>query len=327
MSQVLNKFSMQVFGSLPPSQLYARTARWIPGDNIRFASDNVSLASRTSRPSIHRARVASIRFIVESEDPELVNDFARVVLSEESDASDPETGIDGLAAFGQPGGSSTRLRREHISAENHCADEAADLDDDGDDDEEYLSAQDKTFQAHRDSHDLDDGSAEDAYRSSMDTDSSQPAATKLRNDFHTRLRLLGTSPSSPPSGMDLLQQRFDRSKTRKNRDSVLSGVTAHSSAGSAYAVDGYGKPQRSQSRASHSTSAGNGTPRSSMDSVRIQFRRAHKLATVFGTTRGEVFNRVLDDIEADIAEADDEEIDEEEKREIIESVAALRASL
>jgi ribosome maturation protein Sdo1 len=64
-----------------------------------------------------------------------------------------------------------------------------------------------------------------------------------------------------------------------------------------------------------------------MESVRLQFRRAHKLATVFGTTRGEVFNRVLDDIEADIAEADDEDMDEEEKKEIIESVTALRASL
>lgn len=294
----------------------------MPGDNNRFASDNVSLTSKISRTSIHRARVASIRFIVESEDPELVNDFARVVLSEESDTSDSENGIDGLTAFGQPGGSSTRPRTGHVSAEEHCVDAIPGIEDDGDDDEEYLSARDKTFTDHNDGH-----YAEDAYRSSMDTNSSQPSATKVTNDLHTRLGLLGTSPSSHTSGMDLLQQRFDKAKSRKNRDSVLSGVTAHSSAGSAYAVDGYGKPQRSHSRASHTTSAGNGTPRSSMDSVRIQFRRAHKLATVFGTTRGEVFNRVLDDIEADIAEADDEEMDEEEKREIIESVAALRASL
>lgn len=68
--------------------------------------------------------------------------------------------------------------------------------------------------------------------------------------------------------------------------------------------------------------------RSSMESVRIQFRRAHKLAHLFGTTRGEVFNKVLDDIVADLEElTEDEELDEEEKREVLENVAALRAAL
>jgi hypothetical protein len=65
-----------------------------------------------------------------------------------------------------------------------------------------------------------------------------------------------------------------------------------------------------------------------MDSVRIQFKRAHKLAHMFGTTRGEVFNRVLDDIVADIQELDeDEELSDTERREVLENVAALRAAL
>ncbi|KAK9897133.1 hypothetical protein P389DRAFT_194768 [Cystobasidium minutum MCA 4210] len=324
----------QVFGSLPPAQLYSRSARWVPGASNRFASDNVSLSSRVSRSSIHRARVASIRFIAESQDPELVEDFARVVLSEESDASDVESGMASLAAFAQQGSAAARnagLEREYKMADHpHILGDDADSEDDADreEEEEYLSGPaDKTFTEQAAERVQKDALAQDAYRSSIDTDGSHPSAGKISSDLHSSVGILGSSPGSGPSGTDLLHQRFDRGKSRKNRDSVLSGVTAHSSTGSAYAVDRYGRPQRSHSRASHTTSAGNGTPRSSMDSVRIQFKRAHKLATVFGTTRGEVFHRVLDDIEADIAEADDEEMDEDDRREIIESVAALRASL
>lgn len=250
-----------------------------------------------------------------------------MVLSEESDASDIENASEGLNSFDLDLAARRRLA-SRMKSEAPAADVGDDPEDIDGDHEELLGNQaDRTIRDRGHSFESEVQSPGDVSRSSIDTSSSQPGAgSRLAKDLQARLGLFGSSPSSPPTGMDLLNQRFDRSKTRKGRDSVLSAVTAHSSAGSAYAVDGYGRPQRSQSRASHNTSAA-GTPRSSMESVRLQFRRAHKLATVFGTTRGEVFNRVLDDIEADIAEADDEDMDEEEKKEIIESVTALRASL
>lgn len=285
----------------------------------------MSIISRTSKTSIHRARIASLRYIAESEDPELVQDFARVVLSEESDASDIENAGEGLEAFGN---SNVSRKREVLSRRLDSASIEDDSDEDDGDHSEYMSTKaDKTFTTSSKSHESENIDTAPAGRMSIDTESSQLSHGKLPNDLQARLALFGSSPGSPPTSLDLMHQRFDRSKSRKGRDSVLSGATAHSNAGSAYAVDAFGRPQRSHSRTSHTTSTGAGTPRSSMDSVRIQFRRAHKLATVFGTTRGEVFNRVLDDIEADIAEADDEEMDEEEKKEIIESVTALRASL
>jgi len=78
----------------------------------------------------------------------------------------------------------------------------------------------------------------------------------------------------------------------------------------------------------YAINSANASTRTSMESVRLHFRRAHKLARVFGTTKGEIFNSVLDAIEADIAELDeDEELDEEERRDVLEGVAALRASL
>lgn len=276
--------------------------------------DNLSLRSRASVGSTQRARLASIRFIAESEDPDLVQDFAKVVLSEDSDASDAESGTGVLASFD---GDIESTRRGSVRASGKLA-AAEQTDGNQRDNEELLRGHEDKALEHR------GPSFESLARSSLDTSPSHAPGSRHANDLQTRLALLGTSPNSPPSSMNLFNQRYDKSKSRKGRDSVLSAVTAHSSTGSAYAVDGYG---RSQSRASHATSAGAGTSRSSMDSVRIQFKRAHKLATVFGTTRGEVFNRVLDDIEADIAEAGEDEMDEQERKEIIESVAALRASL
>lgn len=315
--------SLQVFGSLPPAQLYARRNKWQARVDGDVASDNLSLRSKVSRSSLHRARIASIRFIAESEDPNLVEDFARVVLSQESDASDTENAAMKMDSFSSEAASQRRKTSQAPRSEAEASDSSDDPDNEGEGNEELLSCPvDKTVADRQPSFESETRSAGYASRSSEDTGSS--SAPHLANDLGTRL---GLNMSSSPSGTDLFHQRYDRSKARKGRDSVLSAVTAQSSTGSAYLVDHYGRPQRSQSRASHATSADGGTSRSSMDSVRLQFRRAHKLATVFGTTRGEVFNRVLDDIEADIAEADDEEIDEEERKEIIESVTALRASL
>lgn len=313
---------LQVFGSLPPAQLYARMNKWVPRQDD-FASDNLSVRSKVSRGSLQRARIASIRFIAESEDPDLVEDFARVVLSQESDASDVENAAVGLSSLVD----NAAFEMRHASqARRDRADAAADSDDpehEEEGSEELLGVQaDKSITDRQPSFDSETRSTGDHSRSSRDTGSSH--ALHQANDLHIRL---GLSGASSPAGTDLFNQRYDRSKVRKTRDSILSAATAHSSVGSAYVVDPFGRPQRSHSRASPSTSVEGGTPRSSMDSVRLQFKRAHKLATVFGTTRGEVFNRVLDDIEADIAEADDEEMDEEERKEIIESVTALRASL
>lgn len=87
--------------------------------------------------------------------------------------------------------------------------------------------------------------------------------------------------------------------------------------------------------------------RGSMESVRLHVKRAHKLARVLGTTKSEILNSVLDVIEADIAELDEEDengegvggsgseedhedgrkMDAQERKELLDGVAALRAEL
>lgn len=253
-----------------------------------------------------------------------MQDFARVVLSEESDASDMES-LPRASLFdnGIATGRARALQAGKVqTSAGKTSDDPVSVEERS---EELHDLRGKTTVAERQAS-FESGcrSAGDASRLSAETSSSRTPG--LAKDLHLRLGL-NSSPNSLTSGTNLFNQRYDPSQARKGRDSVLSAVTAQSSIGSAYVVDNYGRPKRSQSRTSHATSAEDGTPRSSMDSVRLQFRRAHKLATVFGTTRGEVFNRVLDDIEADIAEADDEDMDEDERKEIIESVTALRASL
>jgi hypothetical protein len=264
-----------------------------------------------------------LRYIAESGDPDLIDDFAKVVLSDGSEQSDEDSSTS--RAMPKQPRSPSRRRPAAKRAESHLRSSESEP-------EEALQHEESNAytvrQASSDGDELRPSEDKGGSRSSYETGTSLShlSGSSIKGDLQSRL--LGSSPHSASGGQEILRQQYGgKHTTQQKRDSVISGVTAQSSTGSAYAVDGFGRPQRSLSRASHATSGGGGTPRSSMESVRIQFRRAHKLATVFGTTRGEVFNRVLDDIEADIAEADDEDLDEEEKKEIIESVTALRASL
>lgn len=51
-------------------------------------------------------------------------------------------------------------------------------------------------------------------------------------------------------------------------------------------------------------------------------RKAQKLSSFFGTTKGEVWKRLLDDI--GVAVEEDEALEEEERKEVLESLERLR---
>lgn len=270
-------------------------------------------SSSTATSSLYRRSVASLRYIAESGDRDLLDDLARVVMAEEGEeealregngqaghaddsvqgdvsSTDDELGLPLIAAAGSQVEPPTRQGKTSYGSTT-------------DEDESLLGGG----------------------RSSIDTTASLPAGFAYPSTS-ARLR------SHPQLAHLYNPQRGSRGGTasRAGRDSAMSGVTVHSSADSAFDI---GSP-RSYSRASSSAGddanplAGAGVNgRSSMESVRIHFRRAHKLARVLGTTRGEVFNKVLDDIEADLAEDENEELDPLERRDILENVAALRASL
>jgi nitrogenase molybdenum-iron protein alpha/beta subunit len=61
---------------------------------------------------------------------------------------------------------------------------------------------------------------------------------------------------------------------------------------------------------------------SSSSSSQAAVRKAQKLSSFFGTTKGEVWKRLLDDIAGAVAE--DEELEDEERREVLESLEKLR---
>lgn len=303
---------IKVFGSLPPAQLYDRPKKKVTARNDRSVPDNASLRSRTSRSSMYRERIASLKFIAESDDAQLLNDFAKVVLSEEVETSESELVLP----------TSEPSRQEAFDRENNIS--KYEVERGG----EHVSR--NTSETRPSSFETQLDAALNRGQGSEETGTtpSRPSVSSCNDPVRGRFDLFGTSPASTQSLQEHLRHpRTKRNVLRRGTESILSAETMHSSIGSAYALDEYGDPQRSVSRASYTTSLEAGTPRSSMESVRIQFRRAHKLAHVFGTTRGEIFNRVLDDIEADIAEADEEELDEEDRLEIKESVAALRQAL
>ena len=181
-------------------------------------------------------------------------------------------------------------------------------------------------------HDYDDGGSTQGDVSSTDDEGASAVRMKNKhlavhhNPNLTRLSGETDSTGSLSTNYDVFDTHFSfseasgrhdylRIQTRAaGRDSVLSGQTINSSLESAFDMTS----RRSISRASS---------RSSIESVRLQFKRAHKLAQVFGTTRGEVFKRVLDDIVADIQELDeDEELSESERRDVLYNVAALRTA-
>ncbi|KAL8291617.1 hypothetical protein RQP46_001875 [Phenoliferia psychrophenolica] len=62
--------------------------------------------------------------------------------------------------------------------------------------------------------------------------------------------------------------------------------------------------------------------RSSKATKRRTVRKAQKLAAFFGTTRGEVWSMLLDDLEAAIV--DEEGVDDDERREVLDGVTRLR---
>lgn len=317
----------KVFGSLPPAQMYtsrrptyqpmsprkliARDDRPLP----RSASGgNGSLKSKSSTSSLYRQSLASLRYIAHSGDPELIDGLARLVLAEEDESTDSEM---------ETAGPKTPRKADN-------ANEVADEDDERQSILGDVSGTDEDEQLVQIVTDKAGEGSEAPARSSIDTITSakgtfgQPR-TGVQSHVRTGSALstfsaFGTSPNAHPRNAFTASFYGPGSSTaagalypsrRFGRESAMSGMTAHSSADSAYAFDEAGPHE--------------GSPRSSMESVRIQFRRAHKLAKVFGTTRGEVFNKVLDDIEADMNE--DEELDEEERRDVLGNVAALRASL
>ena len=51
-------------------------------------------------------------------------------------------------------------------------------------------------------------------------------------------------------------------------------------------------------------------------------RKAQKLSSFFGTTKGEVWKQLLDDIASAVEE--DEELEEEERKEVLESLGKLK---
>jgi len=61
---------------------------------------------------------------------------------------------------------------------------------------------------------------------------------------------------------------------------------------------------------------------SSSQSHAASVRKAQKLSSFFGTTKGEVWKRLLDDI--GVAVEEDEGLEDEERKEVLESLERLR---
>lgn len=104
------------------------------------------------------------------------------------------------------------------------------------------------------------------------------------------------------------------------RDRVLSRETQYSSTSSA-------RPMFSpaESVASNNDEQQRGTHRRSQSFDQIQARatkKAQKLASFFGTTRGEVWHLLLDDLQHAIEE--EEGVDDDEKQDVLDAVARLR---
>lgn len=160
------------------------------------------------------------------------------------------------------------------------------------------------------------------------TSSSLPDSAKT---FHS---IESTSSSSAAA---LVQSPIDLSDSDVELDrngqvkghvrNVLSRETVYSSASSARQVVSPISPVESSSPdvVSPSLSADLKTHRRSASLDRLQSqtaKRAQKLASFFGTTKGHVWNVLLDDLQNAIEE--EAEVDEEERADVLAAVARLR---
>lgn len=372
---------------------------------------SVKSKSSTSSLSQYRRSIASLRYIAESGDAQLLNDFAKVVLAEESEAEEDGQGMPKVSTsrhrLGSHATSSTSSSRtdnaatEDDDAAKNCEDaeegeiqsasvlrrrsvrksgsfsKSLDLvraTSGGPDILETIATPSNiTSKSMKDKQPAERHSQDNRIHPGEETDEELAGLTSEDGGSHEVLHIRNDSTLSfLPQQKHYQNAHYhgQQMQLRGGRDSMMSAQTAYSRADSAYEHEGtedqYGSDpepfsfsalgaggtgrstssDQLTSSLNSSTATATSAPvlashplvrsvsrssssRSSMESVRLHVRRAHKLAKVFGTTKGEVFEKVLRGIEDDIAELDedDEDFDPDERNEILQNVAALRAAL
>ncbi|KAK4699445.1 hypothetical protein P7C70_g6816, partial [Phenoliferia sp. Uapishka_3] len=277
----------QVFGALPPASYYNSThqrSASSPYDSTRRGPrGSIDSTCTNSTIDSYRHSIASLQYLAET-DPSALDDIARVYAQDGRLPSSSSPDPDRTPKISQRRGSASSTSRESIDTYRRAP---SDVDEDG---PIEITDSDKEVEA--------------SYRRRV---RGMPIHSRGESVLSTGAASSVGSAFEPGPEIEI-EMGFESSKEGETAETV-------------------GRPQKSRSRTltggSEVTARGAAMGKSSSsEGHRRTVQKAQKLASFFGTSRGEVWTMLLDDLEAAIV--DEEDVDEDERREVLDGVSKLR---